>query len=53
MFPPHGTFAGLASRPATLPTIILIDIVATWLVIWALARGKIILETSPPPLAVG
>jgi hypothetical protein len=28
------------------------DIVATWLVIWVLARKKIILETTPP-LAVG
>jgi hypothetical protein len=53
MFPPHGTFANLASSPAKLPTIILLDIIATWLVIWALARKKIILETSPPPLAVG
>ena len=53
MFPPHGSFADLASSPAKLPTIILLDIIGTWLVIWVLARKKIILETSPPPLAVG
>jgi hypothetical protein len=53
MFPPHGTFANLAARPAELPTVILLDIVATWLVIWVLARSTMIPDTSQPPLVVG
>ncbi len=53
MFPPNGTFANLAARPAELPTVILLDIVATWLVIWVLARNTMIPDTSQPPLVVG
>ena len=48
MFPPHGTFSALASSPAKLPTIILLDIVATWLVVWTLAKKTIVTDTSPP-----
>ena len=53
MFPPRGTFADLATGTAKLPTIILIDIIATWLVIWTLARKTIVVDTSPPPIVVG
>lgn len=52
MFPPHGSFGQLTST-VTLPTIILIDIVATWLVIWSLARKTIVVDTSPPPIVAG
>ena len=51
LFPPHGTFASLAAHPAELPTVILLDIIATWLAIWALARNTIIADASTPPLA--
>ena len=53
MFQRHASLAALAIHPSTLPTVVLLDIIATWLVIWALARKRIILETSPPALAVG
>jgi len=40
MFPRPGTGAMLAERPFILPTIILIQIVLTWLAVWYFARGR-------------
>jgi membrane-bound metal-dependent hydrolase YbcI (DUF457 family) len=40
MFPQPGTGARLAPHPAVLPTIILAQIVMTWLAVWYFAHGK-------------
>jgi|SoiMetStandDraft_2_1073263.scaffolds.fasta_scaffold24034_3 hypothetical protein len=40
MFPRPGTGAVLARRPAVLPTVILVQIVLTWLAIWYFARER-------------
>ena len=40
MFPRPGTGAMLAERPFVLPTIILIQIVLTWLAVWYFARRR-------------
>jgi hypothetical protein len=38
MFPRAGSGATLAAHPAILPTIILVQIVATWVVVWWWSR---------------
>ena len=48
MFPPRGSLVSLAGNPAKLPTVILIQVVATWLVVWWLGKEKIILESPAP-----
>ena len=40
MFPRAGTGATLAERPSILPTIILVQIVLTWLAVWYFARRQ-------------
>lgn len=52
MFPPRGSLASLAGNPAKLPTVILIQVVATWLVVWWLGKERIILE-SPSAGPIG
>ena len=53
MFPRHGSFAMLAANPAILPTAILIQVVATWLVVWWLAKDTVISDTTPTITAFG
>lgn len=50
MFPRQAALAMLANHPAILPTAILIDVVATWLVVWWLAKDKVISD-SPSAIA--
>ena len=40
MFPRPGTGAMLAQHPAILPTVILIEIVATWTAVWFFTRNR-------------
>ena len=40
MFPKPGTGGMLAQHPEVLPTIILVQIVLTWLAVWYFARGR-------------
>jgi hypothetical protein len=51
MFPSRGALTDLARHPATLPTLILIQVIATWLVVWWLAKDTIIVNV-PAPTAV-
>ncbi len=39
MFPRPGAGAMLAEHPAVLPTVILFQIILTWLAVWYLARS--------------
>ena len=48
MFPPSSALIDLANHPFILPTVILIQVVATWLVVWWFAKEKVI--TDPLPL---
>ena len=45
MFPPRGSLTALADNPARLPTVILIQVVASWLVVWWLAKSTLIPES--------
>jgi hypothetical protein len=40
MFPRPGTGAMMAQHPAILPTVILVEIIATWIAIWFFARRR-------------
>jgi hypothetical protein len=46
MFPTHGAIAFIAAHPFTLPTIILVQVVATWLVVWWFGRERIFLGST-------
>jgi membrane-bound metal-dependent hydrolase YbcI (DUF457 family) len=48
MFPRAGSLALLVEHPALLPTLILIQVVATWLLIWWFGRSRILLEEASP-----
>ena len=48
MFPRPDTFAPLVEHPNLLPTLILIQIVATWVVVWWLGKRTIFLEDALP-----
>jgi hypothetical protein len=48
MFPRPDTFAPLVEHPSLLPTLILIQIVATWVVVWWLGKRTIFLEDALP-----
>ena len=48
MFPRPNAFAPLVEHPNLLPTLILIQIVATWVVVWWLGKRTIILEDALP-----
>ena len=50
MFPRPGTGAMLAQHPAILPTIILIQVVSSWLMIWFLARRTLLHEEPRTPI---
>jgi len=38
----------IVERPAVLPTLILVQIVSTWLLVWWLGRRTIYLEDTSP-----
>lgn len=46
MFPRPGTGAMIAANPALLPTIILAYVVASWVVVWWLARKRVFLAPA-------
>jgi membrane-bound metal-dependent hydrolase YbcI (DUF457 family) len=48
MFTLPGSLTPIVQHPAILPTIILIQVVATWLVVWWLGRRTIFLEGTVP-----
>ncbi len=56
MFPPAGSLTPLVNHPNILPTLILIEVVATWLLIWWFGKDRIFLEepvTTVRTLSVG
>ena len=52
MMPRSGSLAPLVDHPMALPTVILVQIVATWLVVWWFGKGTIILEEAVPSTAL-
>lgn len=48
MFPLPGSLTPIVEHPAILPTTILIQVVATWLLVWWLGRRTIFLEDPVP-----
>lgn len=48
MFPQPGAFAPIVSNHALLPTIILAQVVLSWLLVWWLGRDKVIRSSTPP-----
>jgi hypothetical protein len=48
MFPPQGAFLPLMVHHNVLPTLILIQVVATWLLVWWLGKRTVILEDALP-----
>lgn len=48
MFPRDGTFAPFVEHPMLLPTLILIQILGTWFLVWWLGRSRIFLEEASP-----
>lgn len=52
MFPRPGSLTPIVEHPFILPTVILIQVVATWLLVWWFGRGTIYLEgtLSGPPI---
>ena len=48
MFAPAALLVDLANHPFILPTAVMIQVVATWLVVWWFAQDKVI--AAPPPL---
>jgi hypothetical protein len=52
MFPRPGTAAMLAENSAILPTIILVQVVSSWLLVWLLARRTLLHEEPRVPTPV-
>ena len=48
MLPGERSFALLVAHPTLLPTLILIQVVATWLLVWWFGRNQIFLEEAVP-----
>jgi hypothetical protein len=48
MMPPAGSLAPLVEHPMWLPSLILAQIAATWVVIWWFGRSRIFLEDAVP-----
>jgi membrane-bound metal-dependent hydrolase YbcI (DUF457 family) len=48
MFPRPGSLTPIVEHPAVLPTLILVQIVSTWLLVWWLGRRTIHLEDTSP-----
>jgi len=51
MFPRPGTGAIIGVHPALLPTIILVQVVSSWLLVWWLAHPRAIAEETPSTIA--
>jgi hypothetical protein len=49
MFPRPGSLTPIVEHPFILPTVILVQIVSTWLLVWWLGRGTIYLEGTLAP----
>jgi hypothetical protein len=52
MMPRTGSLAPLVDHPTALPTVILVQIAATWLVVWWFGKGTIFLEDAVPSTAL-
>jgi hypothetical protein len=50
MFPRSNSFVPLMEHHNLLPTLILIQVVASWVLVWWLGRSTVILEDALPPL---
>jgi hypothetical protein len=48
MMPAAGSLAPLVADPMWLPSLILVQIVATWFVVWWFGRGRVFLEDAVP-----
>lgn len=48
MFPRSGSLQPLVNHPMVLPTLILVQVVATWLLVWWFGRSRIVLEEAVP-----
>jgi len=48
MFPRAGSIMTIVERPMILPTVILVQVVATWLFVWWFGRRTIYLGDTPP-----
>jgi hypothetical protein len=48
MFPRSGSLTPLVNHPMFLPTLILVQVVATWLLVWWFGRSRIVLEEAVP-----
>jgi hypothetical protein len=48
MFPRPGSLTPIVEHPAILPTVILVQIVSSWLLVWWLGRRTIYLEDTAP-----
>lgn len=48
MFPRENSFAALVNHPMILASIILVQIIATWITIWWFGRHRIFLEEAVP-----
>jgi hypothetical protein len=46
MFPARGIIAFIAAHPFTLPTLILVQVVVSWAVVWWFGREKMFLEST-------
>ncbi|MBC8115403.1 MAG: hypothetical protein H7062_13550 [Candidatus Saccharimonas sp.] len=46
MFPRPGAFAQIVSHPALLPTIIVVQVVASWLLVWWFGRDRVFLGST-------
>jgi membrane-bound metal-dependent hydrolase YbcI (DUF457 family) len=52
MFPPQGSLMPIVEHPMILPTVILVQVVATWIFVWWFGRQTIYLgDTSPGMLS--
>jgi hypothetical protein len=52
MFPPQGSLMPIVEHPMILPTVILVQVVATWIFVWWFGRRTIYLgDTSPGMLS--
>jgi hypothetical protein len=48
MFPPAGSLTPIVQHRNLLPTLILVQILATWILVWWLGKNRIYLEGAPP-----
>jgi hypothetical protein len=46
MFPPRSAIALIAAHPFVLPSVILVQVVASWVLVWWFARERYFLEST-------